>query len=74
MLASGGNDNLFFVWDVRKGHQIVKSAAHRAAVKALAWNPHRQNQVLSGGGTNDQTLKIWNVSTGKLEHDINTES
>jgi cell division cycle 20-like protein 1 (cofactor of APC complex) len=34
---------------------------HIAAVKALAWSPHQRGLLLSGGGTADRTLKLWNT-------------
>jgi cell division cycle 20-like protein 1, cofactor of APC complex len=74
MIASGGNDNKFMIWDVRQGVDILKSNKHKAAVKAIAWNPHKPNMVLSGGGTHDQTIKIWNSSTCKIESEIDTGS
>jgi len=74
LLASGGNDNQFCVWDSRTGYQVIKSSAHSAAVKAISWNPHKHNSVLSGGGTNDQTVKVWNTATCKLEKSFDTGS
>ena len=53
MIASGGNDNKFMIWDIRQGQELLRSSKHKAAVKAICWNPHRANQVLSGGGTHD---------------------
>jgi cell division cycle 20-like protein 1 (cofactor of APC complex) len=34
---------------------------HVAAVKAIAWSPHQRGLLLSGGGTADRTLKLWNT-------------
>ena len=63
MLASGGNDNRFVVWDLRKSAELFVSLKHTAAVKAIEWSPHRHNLVLSGGGTHDQTVRVWNTQT-----------
>jgi cell division cycle 20-like protein 1 (cofactor of APC complex) len=87
LLASGGNDNLMMVWDIRKimtnsnnnspnqildNNYIIKSTDHKAAVKALAWSPIQRNVLVSGGGSHDQTIKFWNTSNKKLINSIAT--
>ena len=62
MLASGGNDNLVFVWEPRVGRYIGKLTEHTAAVKALAWSPHKSNLLATGGGSTDKTVKLWNTA------------
>ena len=37
---------------------------HTAAVKALAWCPHKSGLLASGGGTADKCIRFWNASTG----------
>jgi len=65
LLASGGNDNHLILWD----HRMMNSplhvfrGAHRAAVKALAWSPHRRGRLVSGGGTADRRLRFWDATT-----------
>ncbi len=99
LIASGANDNLLLVWDVKKlatnkfflggfiglGNSfssnsnsrnssnissnlalLCKITDHTAAVKALDWCPYQRNVLASGGGTNDQTIKIWNVNTSSM--------
>lgn len=34
---------------------------HTAAVKAIAWSPHKNGLLASGGGTQDRTIKFWNT-------------
>ena len=65
LLASGGNDNLLVLWDSRLMNSPLHifQNAHRAAVKALAWSPHRRGRLVSGGGTADRRLRFWDVST-----------
>ncbi|CAK7342187.1 unnamed protein product [Dovyalis caffra] len=59
-LASGGNDNLLFIWDRSMTssnsptHWLHRLQDHRAAVKALAWRPFQTNLLVSGGGGNDR--------------------
>ncbi|CAK4031616.1 related to anaphase promoting complex, Cdc20, Cdh1, and Ama1 subunits [Lecanosticta acicola] len=64
-LASGGNDNKIFIWDrmdERWQHRWgEQEGGHRAAVKAIAWNPHQRGVLASGGGTADRCIKFWNT-------------
>ena len=45
---------------------------HKAAVKALSWSPNNKNLLISGGGTNDKTIKFWNTTNGELINSFNT--
>ena len=40
-IASGGNDNVFMVWDLRHTTQPIGIHEHNAAVKAVSWSPHK---------------------------------
>ncbi|KAJ3616042.1 hypothetical protein Zmor_012102 [Zophobas morio] len=46
LIASGGNDNKLYVWDINnfRTGPCIQFNEHKAAVKALAWSPH---QVMS---------------------------
>lgn len=77
-LASGGNDNNLFIWDLasssrRKNYKQCFSQ-HTAAVKALSWCPFQRNLLVSGGGTADKTMKFWDVETGRLINNVPVES
>ncbi|KAJ3035180.1 ubiquitin-protein transferase activating protein, partial [Rhizoclosmatium hyalinum] len=64
MLASGGNDNLVNLWDVRNNSAPRSTkTAHNAAVKAVAWCPWQLNLLATGGGTNDKKIHFWNTTT-----------
>ena len=73
-LASGGNDNMLYIWDVT--HRVPRLALeeHHAAVKALAWCPFARNVLASGGGTADRTLRLWDASSGALKNSVDTRS
>jgi len=73
-LASGGNDNKLIIWDLKMRKKLKCFNDHQAAVKSVAWNPHQRNILLSGGGTNDKTIKVWNLQNFNLEKSINTDS
>lgn len=62
LLASGGNDNLMIIYDCRMQkypQHIIKD--HCAAVKALSWSQKNPYSIVSGGGTADKTIKMWNL-------------
>jgi len=73
-LASGSNDNLAFIWDLSKGTARYKLEGHKAAVKALAWCPWQRNLLATGGGTSDQSMKFWNIESGKLINSVDVKS
>ncbi|KAF3949602.1 hypothetical protein CMV_024550 [Castanea mollissima] len=79
-LASGGNDNLLFIWDrstassnspTQWAHRLED---HTSAVKALAWCPFQSNLLASGGGGGDRCIKFWNTHTGACLNSVDTGS
>jgi len=40
----------------------------------MCWSPTHPNVLATGGGTNDRSIKIWNVSSGNLLKSTDTES
>jgi cell division cycle 20-like protein 1 (cofactor of APC complex) len=69
MLASGGNDNKMFVYDNRTLRSPLKKySQHKAAIKALSWSQNSSSLLISGGGTADKTVRMWDISL------INNES
>ena len=75
MLASGGNDDLVRIWDVANwSSPRFTFADHKAAVKAIAWNPHDHSMVATGGGANDKTIKFWNARVGIIKKSIDASA
>lgn len=79
--ASGGNDNLVCIWDVRQCHSssshiqpLFAKTNHRAAVKALSWCPYQASLLATGGGSSDKTINFWNTTTGARVNTIETGS
>ena len=79
-LASGGNDNLLYIWDRSMASSNTRTRwlhcleDHTSAVKALAWCPFQRNLLTSGGGVGDGCIKFWNTHTGACLNSINTGS
>jgi len=76
LLASGANDNLLNIWDVRHSTSEPKFSLtqHTAAVKALAWCPWQSNLLASGGGTSDRHIRFWNTFDGSCLNAVDTQS
>ncbi|XP_022316457.1 fizzy-related protein homolog [Crassostrea virginica] len=62
-LASGGNDNKLYVWNMTSTSPVQTYNEHLAAVKAIAWSPHQHGLLASGGGTADRCIRFWNTLT-----------
>ncbi|CAO1947396.1 unnamed protein product [Urochloa humidicola] len=73
-LASGGNDNQLLVWNQRSQQPLLRFTEHTAAVKAIAWSPHQQGLLASGGGTADRCIRFWNTANGNALNSIDTGS
>ncbi|KAJ7949831.1 cell division cycle 20.2, cofactor of APC complex-like [Quillaja saponaria] len=79
-LASGGNDNLLYLWDrsVASSNSATqwlhRLEDHTSAVKALAWCPFQGNLLASGGGGGDRCIKFWNTHTGSCLNSVDTGS
>jgi len=73
-LASGGNDNKLFVWDLGQSQPVAKFVEHTAAVKAIAWSPHQHGLLASGGGTADRCIRFWNTLSNTCLNCIDTGS
>ncbi|KAI8611906.1 WD40-repeat-containing domain protein, partial [Chytriomyces sp. MP71] len=63
LLASGGNDNLVNIWDIRSSAPRSTKTIHNAAVKAIAWCPWQLNLLATGGGSSDRQIHFWNTTT-----------
>ncbi|KAJ3032902.1 ubiquitin-protein transferase activating protein, partial [Rhizophlyctis rosea] len=73
-LASGGNDNMVAVWDVRSSRPRFTKGEHLAAVKALAWCPWHLTTLATGGGSHDKRVHFWNTTTEGRTGTVQTDS
>ncbi|XP_012279270.1 fizzy-related protein homolog [Orussus abietinus] len=73
-LASGGNDNRLYVWNLHSSSPVQTYTEHLAAVKAIAWSPHHHGLLASGGGTADRCIRFWNTLTGQPMQCVDTAS
>mmetsp|Transcript_25196 Transcript_25196/g.22219 ORF Transcript_25196/g.22219 Transcript_25196/m.22219 type:complete len:106 (+) Transcript_25196:1079-1396(+) len=62
------------IFNLKKGKREAIFKDHKAAVKALAWSPHKSGLLLSGGGNNDKTIRCWNTLSMECVNTIPTDS
>lgn len=62
------------VWNQHSQHPILKFTEHTAAVKAIAWSPHQQGLLASGGGTADRCIRFWNTANNNMLKCVDTGS
>ena len=76
-LAAGTNDNCVHLWGGSGGtvpgsHRLLEG--HGSAVKALAWCPWRRGVLATGGGSQDRTIRLWDVAQDEPLAIVNTAS
>jgi WD40 repeat protein len=74
-----GNDSVAKIWDLRMldGARPLQSyTEHTAAIRAVAWSPvpGSGDVIVTGGGTADKQIKIWNSTTGETLKAVDTGS
>lgn len=62
------------VWNQHSTQPVLKYCEHTAAVKAIAWSPHLQGLLASGGGSADRCIRFWNTTTNTHLSCIDTGS
>lgn len=75
-LASGWNNSIVRLWDIRRSIErpLYEFKRHASAIRALAWSPHQQHILLTGGGSADGSICIWDTERGELIGHIPTQS
>lgn len=53
---------------------LIDFQEHQAAIRALAFSPSSQNIIVTGGGTSDKTIKMWDINSGETIYSIDTGS
>ncbi|KAL0402806.1 UNVERIFIED_CONTAM: protein FIZZY-RELATED 3 [Sesamum radiatum] len=69
-----GHKSELLVWNQHSQQPILKLTEHTAAVKAIAWSPHQNGLLASGGGTADRCIRFWNTGSGNQLNSVDTGS
>ena len=73
MVATGGNDNKLHLFSLKKMDTLAEWCDHKAAVKAVGFNPSDPT-LISGGGSADRRLRVFSLHTLQLMNEIDTGS
>ncbi|XP_067132649.1 cell division cycle protein 20 homolog [Centruroides vittatus] len=74
-LASGGNDNQLHIWSsINQNIPTYTTSDHSSAVKAIKWCPWKHNVLATGGGIDDEIIRIWNINIRTCIKSIETNS
>ena len=73
MVATGGNDNKLHLFSLKKMETLAQWSDHRAAVKAVGFNPSDPT-IISGGGSADRRLRVFSLHSLQLLNEVDTGS
>lgn len=73
MIASGGNDNKMALFSLKSMGKIAEFNQHRAAVKALAFDPN-SSTIATGGGSADKHIRFFSTQSLSEIYSIDTGS
>jgi WD40 repeat protein len=63
--ATGGKGGVARAWTVREGESVREIEAHRAPVNAVAWVCPPDEIPWLVTGSDDATVRVWNLDTGR---------
>lgn len=73
MIATGGNDNKMTLFSLKKMEVLAEWSLHKAAVKAIGFNPSDAT-ITSGGGSADRRLRVFSLHSLELLNEVDTGS
>jgi WD40 repeat protein len=70
--ATGGTQSCR-IWDCRNTESpIVDFKGHEAIVRAICFSPPGKDRIVTGGGSTDQHIKMWDPEDGTTVLDVHT--
>jgi len=73
-IGYGTNEGVTCVLDSRNNEAILHDKSSAAGIKAISWNPHMSHTLVTGGGTMDRRICVWDVSRGVMTNEKYTGS
>ncbi|MQL87323.1 hypothetical protein Taro_019865 [Colocasia esculenta] len=67
-------ESKLLIWNQHSQQPVHRLSEHTAAVKAIAWSPHQNGVLASGGGTADRCIRFWNTKNGSQLNSVDTGS
>jgi WD40 repeat protein len=77
IVATSGNECTVKIWDLRMledDKPLRIYSEHEAAVRAMTWSPSVSDVIVTGGGTADKCIRMWNITTGENVKVVDTGS
>ena len=73
--AIGGRDRCISIYDIRfLKNRIFKLKYHSSSIRAISWSLYNYNILLSGGGSLDKKLCIWNLNLNNNNNNYNNNT
>lgn len=68
-ILAGGTTGSAILWDTKTGKVLHELSGHKDWVFGIAFSPDGK-LVATGGANKDATIKIWDVESGELKHNL----
>jgi WD40 repeat protein len=70
-LATGGRDGAVWLWDLRRGQDVVRLPGHKAYVWSLAFTP---DGTTLASGSGDGTVRLWDTAPLKVRYNARRDA
>jgi WD40 repeat protein/tRNA A-37 threonylcarbamoyl transferase component Bud32 len=70
-LATGGRDGAVWLWDVKRGEEVVRLPGHKSYVWSLAFSP---DGATLASGSGDATVRLWDTAPLKARYDARRQA
>jgi WD40 repeat protein len=69
-VASGGEQGTLYLWEARTGRELCCFTGHTKKIDHVLFS--RDGKMLFSASSEDSTVRIWNIETGKQRHCLAT--
>lgn len=68
--AAGSIDGDLTIWDLRKNQKVSQFDHNKGSLKCIGWCPWEHQKLYTGGGTQDNMIRKYDLSTNKLINQV----